>query len=238
MARYLVTGGAGFVGSHAVLALLDRGDEVVVLDDLSQGHRAAVPAAATLVQAPLADDAELKRVFANWRFDAVLHFAALSLVGESMKAPMHYMAENLGNSVRLIEAAVEAGCLRFVLSSTAALFGNPARIPIDEDCPVSPGNPYGESKLMVETALARAERIHGLRYAALRYSNAAGSDPQGRGQWRRPFREAGAGCDSAREWPHRAAQHRPSPPRRPRHPGGSERKTTCRDRLVTPLWRY
>ena len=180
MARYLVTGGAGFVGSHAVLALLDRGDEVVVLDDLSQGHRAAVPAAATLVQAPLADGAELKRVFANWRFDAVLHFAALSLVGESMKAPMHYMAENLGNSVRLIEAAIEAGCLRFVLSSTAALFGNPARIPIDEDCPVSPGNPYGESKLMVETALAWAERIHGLRYAALRYFNAAGSDPQGR----------------------------------------------------------
>ena len=109
MARYLVTGGAGFVGSHAVLALLDRGDEVVVLDDLSQGHRAAVPAAANLVQAPLSDRAELKRVFAHGRFDAVLHFAALSLVGESMKSPMHYLAENLGNSVRLIEAAVEAG---------------------------------------------------------------------------------------------------------------------------------
>ena len=176
MARYLVTGGAGFVGSHAVLALLDRGDEVVVLDDLSQGHRAAVPSAATLVQAPLSDRAELARVFANWRFDAVLHFAALSLVGESMRSPMHYLAENLGNSVRLIEAAVEAGCLRFVLSSTAALFGKPERVPIDEDCPVAPGNPYGESKLMVETALAWAERIHGLRYACLLYTSDAADE--------------------------------------------------------------
>ncbi len=180
MARYLVTGGAGFVGSHAVLALVDRGDEVIVLDDLSQGHRAALPAGVTLVQAPIADHQQLATIFATWRFDAVLHFAALSLVGESMKAPMHYLAENLTNSVRLIEAAVQAGCLRFVLSSTAALFGNPERIPIDEDCPVAPGNPYGESKLMVETALGWAERIHGLRYAALRYFNAAGADPLGR----------------------------------------------------------
>jgi UDP-glucose 4-epimerase len=180
VSRYLVTGGAGFVGSHAVLALLDRGDEVVVLDNLSQGHRAAVPAGATLVEADLADTARLAEVFATWRFDAVLHFAALSLVGASMRDPLHYIAENVAHSLRLAEAAIKAGCLRFVLSSTAALFGDPDRVPIDEDCRIAPSNPYGDSKRMVEEGLAWAARIHGLRYAALRYFNAAGSDPAGR----------------------------------------------------------
>ncbi len=180
MPRYLVTGGAGFVGSHAVLALLDRGAEVVVLDNLSQGHRAAVPSGATLVEADLADTARVAEVFATWRFDAVLHFAALSLVGASMKAPLHYLAENVGHSLRLAEAAVAAGCLRFVLSSTAALFGEPERVPIDETAAIAPTNPYGDSKRMVEEGLAWADRIHGLRFAALRYFNAAGSDPAGR----------------------------------------------------------
>jgi UDP-glucose 4-epimerase len=180
LARYLVTGGAGYVGSHLVLALADRGDDVVVLDDLRQGHRAAVPQAAELVVADLADARRLEDVFAAWRFDAVFHFAALSLVGESMRAPMRYFVENVGNSLRLADAAIRAGCLRFVLSSTAALFGDPERVPIEEEARLAPTNPYGESKLMVERGLDWAGRAHGLRSACLRYFNAAGADPQGR----------------------------------------------------------
>ena len=179
MGRYLVTGGAGYVGSHVVRALVGRGDEVVVLDDLRQGHRAAVPAAATLVQADIADARRVAEVFANWKFDAVLHFAALSLVGESMRHPLRYCRENLSNSLIVADAAVKAGCLRFVLSSTAALFGFPKRIPIDEEAEVAPGSAYGESKLMVEKALAWADQVHGLRSAALRYFNAAGADASG-----------------------------------------------------------
>ena len=180
MPRYLVTGGAGYVGSHLVLALVDRGDQVVVLDDLRQGHRAAVPAAAELVVADLADRRLVEEVFAAWRFDAVFHFAALSLVGESMREPLRYCAENVANSLRLAEVAVRAGCRKFVLSSTAALFGDPKRVPIEEDAELLPTNPYGESKLMVERGLAWADRVHGLRSACLRYFNAAGADPRGR----------------------------------------------------------
>ncbi|KAA2212400.1 UDP-glucose 4-epimerase GalE [Teichococcus oryzae] len=180
MARFLVTGGAGYVGSHVVLALRERGDEVVVLDDLRQGHRAAVPHDVELVVADLADRRRLDEVFAGWRFDGVLHFAALSLVGESMRDPLRYLAENLANTAGLADAAVRSGCRRFVLSSTAALFGNPERMPIDEEARISPGSAYGESKFMAETALDWADRVHGLRSAALRYFNAAGADPQGR----------------------------------------------------------
>ncbi len=182
MARnsYLVTGGAGYVGSHVALALAARGDHVVVLDDLRQGHRAAVPEGAELVVADLADRASVAAVFAAHRFAAVLHFAALSLVGESMREPLRYCAENTANSLWLADAAVQAGVRRFVLSSTAALFGEPERIPIDEDAPLVPGSAYGESKLMVERGLAWADRVHGLRSAALRYFNAAGADPGGR----------------------------------------------------------
>ena len=180
MGRYLVTGGAGYVGSHLVHALADRGDAVVVLDDLRQGHRAAVPAGAELVVADLADARRLEEVFAAWRFDAVFHFAALSLVGESMRAPLRYIVENVGNSLRLAEAAVRAGCLRFVLSSTAALFGDPETVPIEEGARLAPTSAYGESKLMVETGLDWAGRVHGLRSACLRYFNAAGADPAGR----------------------------------------------------------
>jgi len=180
LARYLVTGGAGYVGSHLVLALVDRGDQVVVIDDLRQGHRAAVPAAAELIVADLADRRRVEEVFAAWRFDAVFHFAALSLVGESMREPLRYCAENLANSLRLAEVAVRAGCRKFVLSSTAALFGDPKRVPIDEEAELLPTNAYGESKLMVERGLAWADRVHGLRSACLRYFNAAGADPAGR----------------------------------------------------------
>lgn len=177
--RFLVTGGAGYVGSHVVRALVARGDQVVVLDDLRQGHRAALPAGVELVVADLADRRRVAEVFAAWKFDAVLHFAALSLVGESMRDPLRYCIENLSNSLGLADAAVKAGCLRFVLSSTAALFGFPKRIPIDEAAEVAPVSAYGESKLMVERGLAWADQVHGLRSASLRYFNAAGADASG-----------------------------------------------------------
>ncbi|NKC30283.1 UDP-glucose 4-epimerase GalE [Roseomonas sp. BU-1] len=180
LGRYLVTGGAGYVGSHTVLALRDRGDEVVVLDDMSKGHHAAIPAGVRLVEGRCEDRQALARAFAGGRFDAVLHFAALSLVGDSMRDPLRYMAENLGTLAAVADAAVKHGCLRLVMSSTAALFGFPERIPIDEQQRLGPVSPYGESKLMCERALDWAEKIHGLRFASLRYFNAAGADPEGR----------------------------------------------------------
>ncbi len=188
MARHhLVTGGAGFVGSHVVAALLAQGDRVSVFDDLSTGHRAAVLPGAELVVADLADAAALEAVFASARFDTVFHFAALSLVGDSMRQPLPYLRNNIGNGLALIDAAVRHGVQRFVLSSTAALFGRPSGGPIAENEVVDPGSPYGESKAALERALAWAGRIHGLRSAILRYFNAAGADPAGRlGEDHRP----------------------------------------------------
>jgi UDP-glucose 4-epimerase len=180
MKRYLVTGGAGYVGSHVVLALLERGDEVVVFDNLRKGHRLAVLPGAELVVGDLADRRLLRDVMASWRFDGILHFAAISLVDESMREPLRYIAENVGNTLALADEAVKAGVKRFVLSSTAALFGNPESIPIGEDERKEPVSPYGESKLMAERALEWADRVHGLRSASLRYFNAAGADPGGR----------------------------------------------------------
>ena len=178
--RFLVTGGAGYVGSHLVAALLDRGDDVVVLDNLRTGHRAAVLPGARLVEADLADAAAVDAVLADGPWDAVFHFASLSLVGESMRLPFRYLAENGINGIRLIEACVRHGVGRFVLSSTANLFGTPEEIPIPETARIDPGSPYGESKWMIERALLWADRVHGLRSACLRYFNAAGADPAGR----------------------------------------------------------
>jgi len=180
MGRYLVTGGAGYVGSHLVHALIDRGDTVVVYDNLRQGHRAAVPAGVRLVEADIGNARALDQALADGPWDAVFHFAALSLVGESMREPFTYFFENAAGGMRLIEACVHHGVGKFILSSTAALFGNPTRIPIAEDERIDPGSPYGESKLMIERTLHWADRIHGLRSACLRYFNAAGADPRGR----------------------------------------------------------
>jgi len=180
MGRYLVTGGAGYVGSHLVLALLDAGHKVVVYDNLRQGHRAAVPPAAELIEADIGNARRLDLVLADGPWDAVFHFAALSLVGESMQKPFLYLLENAALGMRLVEACVHHGVRRFILSSTAALFGSPSRIPIDETEALDPGSPYGESKLMIERTLLWAGRIHGLRSACLRYFNAAGADPAGR----------------------------------------------------------
>lgn len=187
MARFLVTGGAGYVGSHVVLALLDDGHDVVVFDSLRTGHRSAVPDTATFIHGDLADLDCLNRVLADGPWDGVLHFAALSLVGESMQDPMLYLSANAGIGFGLIDACVRHGIKRFVFSSTAALFGSAGDEPISEDTPVDPGSPYGESKYMVERALYWADRIHGLKSACLRYFNAAGADPAGRaGEDHRP----------------------------------------------------
>ena len=186
--KFLVTGGAGYVGSHAVLALADRGDAVTVLDDLSLGHAGAIPDGVRLIEGSLADAALLERVLApgpadgsdGGPWDGVLHFASLSLVGESMQRPLHYLIENAGLGMRLIDACVRHQVPRFVLSSTAALFGQPGEGPITEAATVDPGSPYGESKAMLERALFWADRLCGMRSACLRYFNAAGADPQGR----------------------------------------------------------
>lgn len=177
--RFLVTGGAGYVGSHVVAALLDRGDSVVVLDNLRTGHRGAVPSGVPLVVGDLADTDMLNAVLADGPWDALFHFAALSQVGESMRLPFRYLIENGVNGMRLIEACVRHKVMRFVLSSTAALYGTPRTVPITEDATLAPESPYGDSKWMLERALLWAERIHGLRYASLRYFNAAGADPKG-----------------------------------------------------------
>jgi UDP-glucose 4-epimerase len=177
---FLVTGGAGYVGSHLVAHLADQGAEVVVLDNLRQGHAAAVPHGIRLVVGEAGDPSTLEEVFSRTRFDAVFHFASLSLVGESMQQPFRYLEENSLQALRLIEAACRHQVMRFVLSSTANLFAAPERLPIDESERIDPGSPYGESKYIIERALVWADRIFGLRSAVLRYFNAAGADPAGR----------------------------------------------------------
>jgi UDP-glucose 4-epimerase len=177
--RFLVTGGAGYVGSHLVRALRARGDGCVVLDNLSTGHRQAVPDGVDLVEADLANRTAVRAVLAAGPWDGVFHFAALSLVGDSMRNPQLYLTANPNNAAHLIDACVESGVKKLVFSSTAALFGRPERLPIAEDDRIEPGSPYGESKLMVERLLAEADCTSGLRYAALRYFNAAGADPDG-----------------------------------------------------------
>jgi len=186
-AHFLVTGGAGYVGSHTVAALLDRGDAVTVLDNLRTGHRAAVPSGARFVAADLADQQAVDAAVAAGPWDAVLHFAALSQVGESMRMPMRYLLDNGANAIRLIDSCIRHGVGKFVLSSTAALFNVPSDAPIPEDAPIDPQSAYGESKWMIERTLRWAHQVHGLRYACLRYFNAAGADPAGRlGEDHRP----------------------------------------------------
>ena len=177
--RYFVTGGAGYVGSHFVALLASRGAEIVVLDNLQQGHRAALPAGVRLIEANLGDAAAVDAALGAGPWDAVFHFAALTLVGESMRQPFRYLLDSGAVGIRLVEACVRHRVPRFVLSSTANLFGGPVAGLIDEATPVQPGSPYGESKRMIERALHWAGELHGLRSACLRYFNAAGAHPDG-----------------------------------------------------------
>ena len=175
----LVTGGAGYIGSIVTAELVESGEQVVVFDNLSMGHRQAVHPGATFVQGDLADRAALDGVFATHHIDAVMHFASYTLVGESMEQPFKYIGDNVTNGLNLLRAAVQAGVRRFILSSTANLFDRPERMPIDEEERIIPGSPYGESKFILERMLHWLDRIYGMRYAALRYFNAAGAAPDG-----------------------------------------------------------
>ena len=171
----LVTGGAGYIGSVTVETLIGRGHRVVVVDDLRKGHRAAVDPGASFVEADLHDAPRLEATLREHRVEAVVHFAASSLVGESMGEPLQYFDNNVGGTLSLLGAMEVCGVDRFILSSTAALFGTPERIPIPEDAPVHPESVYGESKLLVERMLRWLSERRGLGFAALRYFNAAGA---------------------------------------------------------------
>ena len=176
--KILICGGAGYIGSHMVRLLVGEGHEVVVLDNLSTGHREAVPAN-VLEVADLLEPSTLKAVFTRHRFDGVIHLCARSLVGESVAKPYDYYANNVAGTLNLLQAMREAEVGRIVFSSTAAVFGNPIMPVIDEDHPTHPINPYGASKLMAERILADAADAYGLRSTSLRYFNAAGADPAG-----------------------------------------------------------
>jgi UDP-glucose 4-epimerase len=175
--RILVTGGAGYIGSVVTSQLLKKGFEVIVFDNLSNGHKRAVPPKAKLVVGETFDRSALDRIFSRHRIDGVVHLAASIEAGESMKFPEQYFRNNTANSLTLLEAVLAHKVPRFVFSSTAALFGTPDRTPIEESDPLHPTNTYGESKLLVEHMLDWFHRIHGLRYACLRYFNAAGATP-------------------------------------------------------------
>jgi UDP-glucose 4-epimerase len=176
----LVTGGAGYIGSHAVLALRDAGWPVAVIDNLVTGFRFAVPEEVPFYEGDIADVALLKRIFAEHGTRAVMHFAGSIVVPESVGNPLKYYHNNTAKSRALIEAAVTAGVPHFIFSSTAATYGIPELSPVAEDAPQQPINPYGWSKLMTERMLADTAVAHPLNYCALRYFNVAGADPQGR----------------------------------------------------------
>ncbi len=176
--KVLVTGGAGYIGSIATAELIEAGHEVVVFDSLYQGHRAAVHPDAAFVEGDLRDADAVARLFQEHRgLDGIMHFASFTLVGESMQQPLKYLRDNLLAGSNLLEQAVAHGVGRFILSSTANLFDDPAKMPIEPDERIVPGSPYGESKFFLERALHWFERIYGLKYACLRYFNAAGDTP-------------------------------------------------------------
>jgi UDP-glucose 4-epimerase len=179
--RLLVSGGAGYVGSGVAAYLLAAGHEVTVLDDLSTGHEDAVPLGAAFIHGTIRDRAA--RVLADRGIETVLHFAASSLVGESVANPAKYWANNLGGTLALLDAMRLAGTRRIIFSSTAAVYGESDRTPLDETCPTRPTSPYGASKLAVDTALTEFARLYGYGAVSLRYFNVAGAQPAADGSW-------------------------------------------------------
>jgi UDP-glucose 4-epimerase len=175
----LVVGGAGYIGSHMVARLLEAGHRPLVLDNLSTGHRDLVPAQVPFYNGRCGETAVLSRVFSEHRVDAVMHFAASSLVGESVANPIKYYRNNVSETVELLATMIEHGVKCFILSSTAAVYGEPVEVPITETHPSQPTNPYGNTKAALERLLAELARAHGLQYMALRYFNAAGAHPTG-----------------------------------------------------------
>jgi UDP-glucose 4-epimerase len=176
--KILVVGGAGYIGSHMVKDLLSAGYDVITLDDLSTGHRDLLPRG-TFVKGDLGDREVLERLFADHKISAVMHFAAFSLVGESVENPLKYYRNNLAATTNLLSAMIEYGVKRFIFSSTAAVYGEPVEIPITEQHPCNPTNPYGTSKITVEKMLHDCDSAYGLKYISLRYFNAAGADESG-----------------------------------------------------------
>jgi UDP-glucose 4-epimerase len=170
-----VTGGAGYIGSVCVEELLKAGHAVTVFDDLSEGHRSAVASEARFVQASLSDRDKVFQAVADSKAEVIIHFAAFALVGESMTNPGKYFQNNVGSGLNLLDAAVKAGVKKLVFSSTCATYGPPDQIPVTEELPQKPINPYGESKLMFEKILGWYQRIHGLEFVVFRYFNAAGA---------------------------------------------------------------
>ncbi len=179
MMRVLVTGGAGYVGSHVVKLLGEEGYRVLTYDNLSTGHRWAV-LYGDLVEADLADEEALEGVFRDFGPEAIIHFAASVVVPESVRDPLKYYQNNVSNSLKLLWCCVRHGVKAFVFSSSAAVYGIPDSVPISEDAPLRPINPYGWSKAMVEQALRDCSEAYGLRYVSLRYFNVAGADPEAR----------------------------------------------------------
>jgi UDP-glucose 4-epimerase len=183
--KILVTGGAGYIGGTVALRLLSAGHNVLIYDNFCHGHRDLVPVGAHLIEGDIADRERLTRIFRDEQVDGVMHFAALIEAGESMKHPEMYFRNNTASTLSLLEAMRGAGVDRLVFSSTAAVYGEPQSTPIEEDAPLAPTNAYGESKLLVEHMLTWVNRIHGLRYASLRYFNVAGA-VEGRGEAHEP----------------------------------------------------
>ena len=171
----LVTGGAGYIGSICVEQLLNAGHAVTIFDNFTEGHRRAVDERATLIEGDLQQRCDIEDALEKVRPEAVMHFAANALVGESMENPSKYFRNNVSGGINLLDAMIAVGCMRFVFSSTCATFGPPERVPIDETLPQRPINPYGESKLMFEKILRWYDEIHGLKFVVLRYFNAAGA---------------------------------------------------------------
>jgi UDP-glucose 4-epimerase len=177
--KVLVTGGAGYIGSHVVSMLIERGYEVVVFDNLSAGHRQAVDPKATLVVGDLLNRSHLEALFSAHQFEGILHFASHIMVGESMQKPFKYLYDNVVGVMNILEFATMHRVGRFILSSTANLYDAPRVIPIREDEALIPGSVYGETKFMAERMLAWMDRIYGLKYCCLRYFNASGAHPNG-----------------------------------------------------------
>jgi UDP-glucose 4-epimerase len=173
--KILVVGGAGYIGSVCAELLLDAGHTVSIFDNLSEGHRAAIDPRAEFIECDLEDQQSVERLLVRRRPDAVMHFAANALVGESMQNPSKYFRNNVANGLNLLDAMLEAGVPKLIFSSTCAIFGPPDRVPIDETMPTRPINPYGESKLAFEKILRWYDQIHGLKFVSLRYFNAAGA---------------------------------------------------------------
>src|SRR6187200_1019013 len=173
--RIFVVGGAGYIGSVCSELLLNEGHEVAIFDNLSEGHRSAIDSRTHFIEGDLADRQQIEVALSTQRPDAVMHFAANALVGESMQNPSKYFRNNVSAGINLLDAMLEVDVRRFVFSSTCATFGPPERVPIDETLPQRPINPYGESKLMFEKVLRWYDQIHGLKFVSLRYFNAAGA---------------------------------------------------------------